>query len=74
MLIRFGHLAGGAAIGLALVALGTLAALTGYRRYRRADRAIRTGTVPTTGRGPGLLVSGVVLLSVALIVVYLVAG
>ncbi len=70
VLTRFGNLSGGAAVGIALVGLGTIAAGTGYLRYRSSDRAIRAGAMPAAGRGPALLTIGVVGLSVVLLVLY----
>ena len=59
-----------AAIGVGLLGLGSVAGLTGYRRYRVADRAIRTGVLPAPGRGPALITAGVVGVAAALIAAY----
>jgi len=69
-LITLAHFPGGTAVGIGLVALGSVSALVGYRRYRTADRAIRSGFLPTPGRGPALVTGGIVGLSVLLLVLY----
>lgn len=69
-LITLAHIPGGTAVGAGLVALGSISALIGYRRYRSSDRAIRAGVLPVAGRGPALLTAGIVGLSVLLLVLY----
>ncbi|MDP9240328.1 MAG: DUF202 domain-containing protein [Actinomycetota bacterium] len=69
-LITLAHIAGGTAVGVGLVALGSISALIGYLRYRSSDRAIRAGVLPVPGRGPALLTMGIVGLSVLLLVLY----
>jgi len=59
-----------AAVGVALLALGSVAAVVGYLRYRAAGRAIRAGRLPEPGRGPALLSGGVVALAVVLVLIY----
>lgn len=71
VLIRFGNITGGTAVGVGLVGLGTLCAGIGYLRYRSADRAIRAGDLPAPGRGPALVTISVVGLSALLLAVYL---
>ena len=46
-------------LSLVLVALGALSAVVGGRRWLRADAALRTGTLPDTGRAP-LVLAGLV--------------
>jgi putative membrane protein len=58
-------------IGLALLLVGALSGLTGYGRYRAADRAIRRGDLPPPGLAPEVIVLAVVLLAVLLIAVAL---
>ena len=55
------------AVGTGLLALGGAAAVTGYRRYRAAGRAIRAGTLPAPGHGTALLTAGVVAVAVVLV-------
>jgi putative membrane protein len=56
-------------IGLGLVLLGALAGLSGYWRYRSADRAIRRGEVPPHGLGPEAIALAVTLLALLLLAV-----
>jgi inner membrane protein YidH len=58
--------------GLALLGLGSVAGVLGYRRFRAADRAIRAGVLPPPGHGLALVTTGVVALAFILIFVYLV--
>jgi putative membrane protein len=58
-------------IGLALLLVGALSGLTGYGRYRAADRAIRRGHLPPPGLAPEVIALAVVLLAVLLIAVAL---
>ncbi len=60
-------------IGLALLVLGAAAAVTGYVRYRSADRRMRVGQLPPVGRGPAVVTAGLVVLAAALLAVYVVA-
>lgn len=53
-------------IGLAVMVAGTAVTLIGYSRYRAADRAIRAGKLPHTGKGPAIEVGMVVFLAVVL--------
>jgi putative membrane protein len=49
-------------IGLVVLLIGAAAGLTGYRRYRAADQAIRRGQLPPHGVAPealALLIAGV---------------
>jgi putative membrane protein len=52
--------------GILALLFGGLLAVIGYSRFRAADRAIRTGTLPKTGKGPTLEVVIVVLISIVL--------
>ena len=54
-------------IGMALLLVGALSGLTGYGRYRAADRSIRRGELPPPGLAPEMIVLAVVLLAVLLI-------
>jgi putative membrane protein len=56
-------------IGLGLLLIGACAGLTGYSRYRTADRAIRQGVLPPSSVAPEAIVLAVVLLAVLLIAV-----
>jgi putative membrane protein len=58
------------AVGLGLLALGLVAGLVGYARYRAAGRAIQAGRLPAPGRGPLVLTVGVIAIAATLIVVY----
>ena len=51
-----------------IIALGGWIALTGYMRFRAADRAIRKAQLPSIGNAPFLQASSVVLIAVILIV------
>ncbi len=53
-------------IGMGVLAAGALVALIGYSRYRAADRAIRAGRLPSSGKGPAFEVGLVVFLAIAL--------
>lgn len=57
-----------------LVLLGTLAVVAGGLRYVAADRALREGRLPATGRFPLLLVAGVALIGVGLMVASVAIG
>ena len=59
-----------AVVGVALLALGTVGVVVGYLRYRAADRAIRTGALPSPGHGASLVTAGVVAVAVVLLAVY----
>lgn len=56
-------------IGLALLLLGALTGLSGYRRYRAADRAIRRGELPPHGLAPEAIALAVTFLAVLLLAV-----
>ena len=53
-------------LGVIVVVSGAFVAITGYTRYRAADRAIRAGVLPHTGIGPLLEVVMVVVLAIGL--------
>ncbi len=59
-------------VGLVMLALGALTAVTGVRRYRAADRAIRRQQLPARGVAPELVTLAVVALSGVLAAAYLV--
>ncbi len=67
VLVQFSHQAVAAGIGLALVALGAGGAASGYIRYRAADRSMRAGQLPASGRAPAVITAGVVALAVAML-------
>jgi putative membrane protein len=54
-------------IGITLLLLGALTGLTGYHRYRVADRAIRRGELPPHGVAPEAIAIAVTLLAVLLL-------
>jgi len=59
------------AVGLSLLALGNIAGVLGYHRYRTAGRAIRAGHLPSPGHSSALITTGVVVTAAVLISVYL---
>jgi putative membrane protein len=61
-------------VGIALLILGAGTGLAGYRRYRAADRALRTGAPPPAGRALDVVALSVVAVAVVLAVVYVVTG
>jgi putative membrane protein len=56
-------------IGLGLLLLGGLTGLTGYRRYRAADQAIRRGQLPPHGLAPEAIALAITVLAVLLLAV-----
>jgi putative membrane protein len=56
-------------VGLALLLVGMLSGLTGYSRYRAADRAIRRGELPPRSGSPEAIALAVVVLAVLLLAV-----
>ncbi len=56
----------GFASGIAAIVVGGVLAIVGYRRYRAADRAIRSGTLPSIGKGPAFEVGIIVIIAVFL--------
>ncbi len=54
-------------IGLVLIALGGLAGLAGFLRYRAADGAIRRGQLPPRGIAPESMAISVAVLAVLLL-------
>jgi putative membrane protein len=52
--------------GILALLFGGLLAVIGYSRFRAADRAIRRGMLPKTGKGPTLEVIIVVLIAIVL--------
>jgi putative membrane protein len=55
-------------IGVVLLAVGALCHLTGWWRYRAADRAIRANRLPGRGLAPDLVVLVMIVLSLAVAV------
>jgi putative membrane protein len=60
------------AIGVGLLALGSVGGLIGYLRFRATGRAIRAGRLPEPGHGPALMTAGVIAFAAVLITAYLV--
>jgi putative membrane protein len=60
-------------VSVLLLLLGTLSVGAGGARYVTADRALRSGRLPGTGRFPLVLVAGVAAVGVGLLVATLVA-
>jgi len=54
-------------LGVIVISVGALMAILGYSRYKAADRAIRSGTLPSQGNSPVLQVGMVVLFAALLI-------
>lgn len=59
----------GLLVGSPLIILGGFAAVAGYRRWRDADRALRTGAVLPETRAPLLMTAVVVAVGVAAMIV-----
>ncbi|MDG6110317.1 DUF202 domain-containing protein [Dactylosporangium aurantiacum] len=59
-------------IGIALFMLGSLTSVAGYLRYRAVRRAVLDGRVPPSGHGPALLTAGIVTVTAAIAVTYVV--
>jgi len=53
--------------GLGLLALGAVSAGAGLVRHRQADRALRQGRLPATGRTPALVAGAVALVALTLL-------
>jgi putative membrane protein len=62
------------AIGLPLIALGTLIALTSYRRWERNERAMRLGTSLPSSRLPILIAYAIAAIAVVAVVLAVFAG
>ena len=74
-LAQFGvDLPGRTAVSALLTGVGVVAAALGGLRYRAADRAIRSGVVPATGRAPYVLSGAVAVVGTVLLVALLLAG
>lgn len=56
----------GLVTGITAVLFGAVVAVIGYRRFRAADSAIRSGTLPHMDKGPAFEVAFIVLIAVAL--------
>lgn len=61
-------------VGLPLIILGASAALAGYRRWRAADTALRTGALLPETRTPLLITAGVVAIAVVALLLALQLG
>ena len=71
-LLQFGtEFAGHRSLALMLLVSGVACAAAGARRYVQADRALREGRLPATGRAPHLLALAVGLAGCALILAVL---
>jgi putative membrane protein len=55
-------------IGITITLLGAAMAIIGYHRYRAADKAIRSSSLPHLGLGPTIEVIMVVVVAIALAV------
>jgi putative membrane protein len=62
------------AVGVALVALGTLVASTSYRRWEANERAMRTGEVLPPSRLPLVLAVSAAVVSLTALILLLLAG
>lgn len=64
------HISGDSALGkiagVVAVIFGGVVAVIGYRRFKAADRAIRSNTLPEVGRGPAVEVAVVVMIAILL--------
>jgi putative membrane protein len=58
-------------VGMAVIVLGGFMALVGYLRFRAADKAIREGRLPVTGREPLIQAGGIAIVALALVVTHL---
>lgn len=47
-------------VGIASIIAGAVITALGYRRFKAADAAIRSGTLPEAGSGPKLQVYGII--------------
>ena len=56
----------GFATGITAIIAGAVFAVIGYRRFRAADKAIRTGKLPHLDKGPAFEVALIVLIAVVL--------
>jgi len=59
-------------IGIIITILGGLTAIAALKRFNYSDKAIRSGQLPLTGKGPALQVGLVILFAVAIIIIELV--
>lgn len=58
-------------IAVFAILLGGSMAVVGYLRYRAADKAIRHGELPTTGKEPAVQATSVAVIAAALIVTHM---
>lgn len=56
----------GFATGITAIIAGAVFAVIGYRRFRAADKAIRTGQLPHLDKGPAFEVALIVMIAVVL--------
>ena len=56
-------------VGIIATIFGAIITVLGYVRYRAADRAIRSGTLPNTGNGPLFQVVGVVCFALVIVII-----
>jgi putative membrane protein len=61
------HSAAQSVVGMAVILLGGLMATVGYVRFHAADKAIREGRLPMTGREPLIQTGGILVVAVALV-------
>ncbi len=59
-------------IGIAITLMGALTAFAALKRFNSADKAIRSGTLPLTGKGPALQVAMVLIFAIAIIIIEIV--
>ncbi len=61
---------GSRVLAFVLLAFGGGVGSVGYARYRAAGIAIRSGMLPTPGRGPKLLTHGILTIALTLMMTY----
>jgi putative membrane protein len=57
-------------VGVTAILLGAFMTSVGYIRFREADKAIRAGKLPPTGREPFIQVGGIAVIALALVVTH----
>ncbi len=55
-------------VSLVAILMGAAAALTGYVRYKAADRAIRSSKLPIEGRGPILQTGAILVFAIVAVI------
>jgi len=58
-------------VGVVVILLGGFMAVIGYLRFQAADRAIRQGQLPVTGREPLIQTGGILAVAVILVITHL---